>query len=881
MRAWLIGVALRSWPRPLRERHGRSLEATTRAAWAACADLAPGVRLWRRARLIADVMQSGLAERWMRRRGESAVRHASPFRAFAVSDREVVQAWRSLVRRPAFAVVVFITLTLGLAANITVFTIVNGVILRPLPYRDPGQLAFMWSKLAWIGVPRAWVAGPHIDRLRRESRSIESIVALRTTSDQLLGQGEPQLIRAGLTTPNLFDVLGVRPMLGRGFVPDDAPRNVVILSYDFWRRLGADPQIVGRRLTLSTGVMDVVGVLPAECRFLIHSSLGDPTAEDVWLPVDWKLSTMSDGQFGFAALVRVRPGQTLATAQAELDTIGAMVDRERFHSKGFGWQLVGVQDDLVGKARPALLLVAGAAGTLLLVVCANLAGMMFVRLGDRRREFALRAAIGAGRAEIVRLVLVEGAMLAVGSAMAGLGLADLAVRAIAASERLPVPRLAELHLDWHVVAFAVAVTVAISLAMGALPGFGTARDSLAGALAAGARGSSGRLGLGRRMAVGIEVAVATVLVVASGLLGRSYQSVLAVNPGFEPAHVLTATLRLNAQRYPKEEQAVAFHQALADRLTSLPRVRAVGATTSRPLSGDTDQVDAKPDGYLGPDGKGAIEADLIRSTPGYLAAMGIQLLSGRDFAWTDNAAAAGVALVDEAFARAVWPGQSPIGRIIQLDETRARVVGVVTQARQYRLEADDRPQIYRPYAQDTTLGATLAIRATGDPAAVAGSIRQVIAALDPTLPVARLETMPSIVDGARFGRRLQMQLLGGCAAVAIVLAALGIYGLLASLVAGRTREIGIRLALGATRAGVRRVVLTQTATLIAGGLAVGVGAATAASGVMAHFLFQVSPRDPVTLVATICVVVIVAGAAAYFPLRRALAVDPARALRAP
>jgi putative ABC transport system permease protein len=390
-----------------------------------------------------------------------------------------------------------------------------------------------------------------------------------------------------------------------------------VLSYELWQRLGADPKVVGRHLTLTSGSMEVVGVLPADCRFLIHSSLGDPVAEDLWLPVDWKLSTMSDGQFGFAALVRVKPGHTLASAQAELDTIGAQIDRVRFKSKGFGWQLVGVQDDLVNKARPALLLIAGAAGTLLLVVCANLVGMMLVRHADRRREFALRVAIGAGRAQIIRLVLVESIGLAALAASAGLGLAWVAIRAIVAAERLPIPRLAELGVDWHVVAFSVAIAAAASLALGMLPGLGATRDGLSGVFGDGARGASARLGFGRRLAVGVEVAVATVLVVSSILLARSYESVVAVNPGFEPSHVVTSVLQLNSGRYAKEAQAVAFHQELARRLARVPGVRAVGVTTSRPLSGDTDQVDAKPEGYVGVEGNGSMEADLIRSTPGY------------------------------------------------------------------------------------------------------------------------------------------------------------------------------------------------------------------------------------------------------------------------
>ena len=618
MTALYCRLLLLAFPRAVRDRVGRPLVQTLVSD---CHRGSGKLSMWCLLANSADIIRAGVAERFRLLRASAP--SASP-RESPASPREqrhgslrtdFRDARRSMARRPVFAFTVFATLALGLGLNTAIFSVVNRVLVTELPYRDPSHLAFMWSKLAWVGVPRAWVSGPHIDRLRREATSVESILPIRTSEMQFNGAGAPDLITAGLTTAPLFDVLGVHVLHGRGFVVADEPLNVAILTYPVWQqRFGGDSNVIGRKVEIGGDAMEIIGVLPEDFRFVVHSSLGNPKPVDIWLPTSWALAKMNDSNFGFAALVRIKPSATMAQAQAELDIIGARVDKERFKSRGFGWQLVGVQHDLVKSVRPALLLILGAAAVVLLVVCANVTGLLLVRHADRRREFAVRTAMGAGRPDIIRLVVVECVALSVAAGVAGLALAAAALKVVVATNGLPIPRLAEVSIDWIAVAFTFGLSVAAGLAASVIPAWRFTRTQASSALSDAARGSSGRTGRARAVLVAAELALAVVLVVGSALLVRSYAALRQADPGFSGVGTLTTDLRLLEQRYPKEPQAVDFFTRLTESLRTMPEVSAVGAVSSAPLNANADQGNAIPAGWTPPaGGPNAIMIDVMQS----------------------------------------------------------------------------------------------------------------------------------------------------------------------------------------------------------------------------------------------------------------------------
>jgi putative ABC transport system permease protein len=871
-------LLLLAFPVSLRTRLGRPLLQTL-----VTDSRGPSGRLSPRRLLVngIDIVRSGAAER-LRARSRAGADGGAPRGRWSIAT-DLRHVRRSLARRRGFAVAVFTTLALGLGVNTAIFSVVNSVLLTELPYRAPSRLAFLWTKLAWIGVPRAWVAGPHIDRLAREARTIDRILPLRTAQVQLHGGAFPELVQAGLTTAPLFEVLGVRPMLGRGFVTDDEPRAAAILTHALWqRRYGADPAIVGRTIDVDGDPTEVLGVLPPDFRFQVHASLGDPKEVDLWLPTRWKLAQMSDGSFGFAALVRVRDDATVGEAQAELDVIGARLDRERYQSHGFGWQLVGVQEDLVSKTRPVLWLLAAGACVVLLVGCANIAGLMLVRAADRQREFAIRAALGASGRAVVRLVVLECLVLSLVAGAAGVAIAWAATRALVAAAAVPIPRLAEVAVDWRVMAFELVLSIVTGLVFSAAPALRAARADLSTAMKDASRGSSGRAGRLRGALVAAEIALAVMLVAGSVLLLRSYAAARRVDPGFARDGVLTAGLTLTRSRYPTEAHAIDFFRRLIDRLAAAEGVDAVGGTSSPPLGADTDQTSVKPDGWVPPTPRDtSILSDLFRVTPGAFEALGMALVAGREVSWQDRAGGELVTLVDERFARAAWPGADPLGRRVSLDGgPPVTVIGVVRHARQYAIEADDRPQIYRPYAQDPTATLTMAMRTTGDPERLAGLLARTVHDLDPNQPIAAITTMRQVVDQALSGRRLQLETVGGFAMAALVLCALGVYGLVSSFVGERTREIAIRLALGASRAAVRRLIVGRIFALAIAGVGVGTMGALAISRALAHFLFSVTADDPLSLVATAAILVITTGISIAWPIHRALAIAPTRALGA-
>jgi predicted permease len=462
-------------------------------------------------------------------------------------------AARVLRRQPGFAIAAVLTLALGIGATTAIFSVVDGVLLRPLGYRDPDRLGFVWTRLAWMGVPRAWINGYQISLMQDELRSVESLAAMRSTETQLTGDGQPEQVRVGIGTVNLFDVLGVRPELGRAFVPEEGREgnsDVAVLGHALFQgRFGGDRAIIGKLITLGGRSVKVIGVMSEDFRFHIHSSLGEPVEPDLWAPATWQFRSMPRDGFSYALLLRARPGATLVDAQRELDALGARLNREQYQERGFGWQITGVQDDLVRKTRPALLVLLGAVGMVLLIGCANVASLFLVRAAGRSREFALRAAIGAGRRRIVTQLLAESLLLAGSAALLGYGLAFAAVRALRAVPGAGLPRLYDVTVDGRILLFTMGVAVVCGIAFGLAPALRWSRPNLAVVLQEGARGSGGFQGQRLRSAfVVAEIALALVLLLGAVLLLRTFAALRGAAPGFEPAGVLTA--RFDASRRP-------------------------------------------------------------------------------------------------------------------------------------------------------------------------------------------------------------------------------------------------------------------------------------------------------------------------------------------
>ena len=829
-----------------------------------------------------DLFAGGLSER---RAARYALRHrATPRHRTSLVDlimNDIRITLRNLVKRPVYALLVIATLAVGIGANTAVFSLVDGVLLREMPYKDPGRLAFMWTKLDWIGVPRAWIAAPHIPLLGREVKSIEAIAGIRTGNTQLTGSGDPQMLRMGIATANVFDVLGVAPALGRTFTAADRGSNVAVLTHGLWRRqFGADPLVIGRTIELATERYEVIGVMPESFGFLVHSSLGEPVRADVWTVGTWNFEEMADGGFSFAALIRARPDTDLKAVQAEVDVLGEKLDKERYRDRGFGWHVAGLKEDLVAGTRPGLLMLAAAALGTLLIVCANVAGLGLVEISKRRRETAVRLALGASRGRIITSHIVESVTLAVLGGLGGALIAWAALRAVTASTFVTLPRLDEVGLDWRVLLFTFGLSIVAGIAAGVLPALRSSRPNLTSTLRDGGRGATAQSTRARALLIAAELALAVMLLASAGVLLRSFAAMQRIDPGFRAEGVLTAAISLPFAKYPEEKMAWQFHRQIAERLGALPGVTAVGAANAAPLSGDADQGGVLPEGWSGQDDQSTIMIDYIRSTPSYFEAMGIPLLRGRDFTWDDRVDTQRVAIIDEVLARRGWPGADPIGRTIIIEgETRVQVVGVVRQGRLYEVHEDDRPQVFVPWQQDTTLGLTLAVRTTGDPSTLAGPVRQSVWGLDPNQPVAKVTPMSAIVDLAMAERRLQLILLGAFAACAMLLASIGLYGMISSTVAQRTQEMGVRAALGASAGSLRALVLRKALLLAVVGVALGLAGALAVGGVLSRFSFGVTGRDPLTLTVTAGLLLAVALLAAYVPARRASRVDPIVALR--
>jgi putative ABC transport system permease protein len=803
-------------------------------------------------------------------------------------------AARTYGRSPGFAAIAVLTLALGIGANAAIFSVVNAVLLKPLPWPDPDRAVMIWSR--WTAFDKTWVAAGEVVDYRRRATSLSGVAAWADGQVNLTGDGEPERVAAGAVTANTFAVLGVTPLLGRTFsAQEDVPNGprVVVLGSRLWeRRYGADPSIVGRSISINGQAFEVTGVMPSG--FVLPTDFHNPVPTELWTPLQLDPAATDHGSHGLYAAARLESGFTVRQAAEELHGIARAMTNEGLYpvQMQFDTLALSLTDEVVGSVRRAVWLLFGAVAFLLLIACANVANLLLARAEGRQREIAVRTALGASASRVVRQLLTESLVLTAAAAGLGLGLAYAGVRFVAWWNPASVPRVAGVTVDLRVLLFAVAVAIVTGLVFSLAPALRALRVDLTDSLKDGAQGAT--TGIARQRFRGalvvVEMALAVVLLVGAGLMLRSLWSLQHVELGFDPARVLTLGLALPASSYERPEQVVAFYERLVERVRQLPGVRSAGAVRALPLGSTIGDFGLRVEGYAPPPGTGA-KGDWQIATDGYLEAMGERLVRGRPIARSDRTNTMPVGLINEEMARRYWPGRDAIGGRFRIgggnqDRPWVTVVGIVANVRHNGITAAAKEKFYIPHTQwhksvGTPIRAmTLVLRAEGDPSLLVSPARQAIRGLDASLPVASVRTMDEVVSSTLSAPRFTGVLLGVFAALALALSAVGIYGVLSYLVSRRTREIGIRVAVGASRGQVLRLVLTSGLGLALTGVVAGLAAAAWLARLMTALLHDVTPGDPATFTAVAIALSAVATLASLVPAWRATRVDPVTALKA-
>jgi len=804
---------------------------------------------------------------------------------------DIRYALRRLGRNPGFAAVAIVTLALGIGGNTAIFTIFDGILLRPLPFREPDRLVAVNEtvpKFAYLAATLP-VSGDHFLKWRKQSRSFEQFALFQEVRMNLTSYGEPVSLPAARASAALFPMLGIQAELGRTFSEEEdkfGKDQVVVLSDALWsRRFRRDPGIIGRKIVLDSDPYVVIGVLPPGVQLpktsqLQSLSLPGDYAE-IWKPLGLRDDEIEPlGDFNFGCIARLKPGVSFERAHADLNAIQNAIGQSLPEKIALMAHVIPLQHQLTGGTRASLVLLLAAVGAVLLIVCVNLANLLLARAAVRRRELAVRLAIGAGAWRLLRQALTESLLLAALGGALGVALAAWAVRAILANAPVDLPRAGEVQLDWRVLGFALAATVASGLLFGALPAWRATRTDPQSALQSGARATAGRRGAQlRRSLIAAEVALSAACLVAAGLLLNSFWRVMRVDKGFRVERAVTVQLDLPWTRYPGENRQAQFIRPLLEQVAALAGVTEVATSSELPLSGAGNNNLVMPEGADWPIMERPL-ADRRAVSPGFFRTMGIPLLSGRVFQDSDGDREVGV--ISASMARRLWPGQDPVGRRFVEGDNKAHptlVVGVVGDVRGDSLTKPPNLTLYRPYWQRYQDHVGLVVRAGAAPAALAGAIRREIRRLDAEMPVPAFQTLDQLVDDSVAQRRFQLELVLLFAAAALALAAVGVYGVVSQLVTQRTNEIGIRMALGARAADVRRMVLLEGLAPVAGGLAVGFAAALLGGRMVSGMLFDVRAADPLTFAAVATVLLASALTACLIPARRATRIDPLDALR--
>jgi putative ABC transport system permease protein len=797
-------------------------------------------------------------------------------------------AIRVLAKSPAFTIVALLALAIGIGANTAIFSIVNTVLLKPLPYQDPDRLVMVWEDHRPLGGPETeWPSPGNFADWKDKSRSFDRMAALVQWGPTLTGRGEPEDLIASAVSYDMFSMLGVEPVLGRNFSADeDEPgaQRVVVLSDGLWkRRFGADPNIVGSAITLGGDSYTVIGVMPAG----FHPPV--VTKAELWTTIRRLLSpNCGRGCLVLRVIARLKPGVSLESARAEMSTLAAnLAEAYPQTETGIGVTLVGLQDQIVGSVRPMLLVLLGAVALVLLIACANVANLMLARASAREREVAIRTALGASRARIIRQLLTESVSLSIIGGFLGLLFAVWMVDVLVSFSPAGTPRVDEIGIDRTVLAFTFAVAVLTGVLFGLAPALQSAKTDISNSLKEGRGQESGSRGRRIRGALVVaEVAIALTLLIGAGLLVRSFVNLITVDPGFNPSGVLTMSIGLPRSRYQKPAQSASFFSDLIERVKGLPGVESVGAISSLPLGGGGTDADFVIEGRPKPEPGNEPVAWYSSVTPDYFTAMGLKLINGRLFTDRDGADSPQVLLISEKMADRYFPGEDPVGKRIGGGGNPIvwrEIVGVVGDVKHFGLDAEARPTMYFPESQIPARGMVLTIRAHGQLLALAGGVRGLVEGLDPDLAISKIRTMEDVRDDSVSPQRFTLLLLGIFAAAALLLASVGIYGVISYSVAQRTHEIGIRMALGAAANDVLRLVVAQGMALVFAGLLTGLGSAYLLARLMQtmlrSLLFGISSTDALTFIAIPFVLAFVALVACFIPARRATTVDPMQALR--
>ena len=794
---------------------------------------------------------------------------------------------RVLLKHPVITLIGIFTLALGIGANTAIFSVVNAVLLRPLPYSEPERLVQVW-----VTNPRAnrwgnWVSYPDFLDWRQRNTVFDEIGACRSWAFNLTGTDSPEALFGAYVSASLFTVLGVGPILGRTFLAEeDQPggNRVAIISHGLWqRRFGADPGLIGKTIQVDGQSHIVVGVMPPNFKFF-WIAMPSGVENEIWIPHGPPSELQDRGSPNFRVVARLKRDVTVEQAQANMDAVARSVAEQSHGRQGMGVKVMGLQRQVTIDAQPALLLLSASIGLVLLIACGNVANLLLAQGDARRHETAIRGALGASPGRLVRQRLTESMLLGLVGGGVGLLLAFLAVHFIIKLGP-NLPRLEQTSIDSRVLSATLFLSLLTGLLFGTIPALRSSSVDINDTLKRSGRGIIWRDGAGLRsiLLVG-EMALALMLLVGAGLLIRSFLQLQSVESGFDPTRVLKAGIRLSVKQYPTSRQQAQFIRQVVEHIQALPEVEAVGASTALPLYGNDSgpfRVEGQP---AAQPNEPHVDAESPKITPDYFRAMGIRMLRGRPFTWADDENSPEVAIVSEGLARRYLPGGDAIGKRVSIDNRDGQpiwrqIVGVVNDVTHDGLTASTRPQIYVPTMQFTYPGTILAIRAKGDPAALANTIRREVAALDRKQPVIHIETMEKVLSDSVAERRFQMTLLAIFAAMALILSAIGVYGVIATAVARRTHEMGIRLALGAPPRDLLKMVVGQGMKLALAGVGIGLAAAFGLTRLMRGLLFGVSALDPLTFIAVALLLAGVALIACYLPARRAMRVDPLIALR--
>jgi putative ABC transport system permease protein len=870
---------LHLYPRDFREEFGGDVVATY-VARARDARQRGGsvavVGIWLRA--FVDALWNGPAER---------LRPAAGWRRSGNWGRDSELAIRRLVRAPVFALTMVATLTVGLGAFAVVCTAVDKVLLEPLPYERPDDLYYVWRNYTWFEFGRGWAGGTDVAALQEAGGVIADAAATRGERATLAtsAEAEPREVRLLAASANLFDLLGVQPAIGRGFAVDEAGPDraqLVVLTHALWRTLGGDPALIGRELFLNGVSWTVIGVMAPDFRFSPNASIGAPQPVDAYVPLDVDLAQTNPNAGSYAALIRAVPGATAAAVEAQVAAVGAAIDARDFDSRGVQLWSVGMRPDLVEPIRPALVVLGAAGAFLVVVLLVNLATLLLARAAQREQEFAVSRALGANPFALARATMFEAGLLGLIGGAGAVFAALWGTRVLVALAPLDLPRREAIAVDWGIAATVVATGLAVGLLAGVAPAVWAAKTRLSSLMSAANVRGGGARGRMRRGMVVVQVALSLVLLSAGGLVIRSFERLLRTDPGFEPAGVLTVRVPVPAAQYGTVEAVNALHDRLHRELAALPGVTVVGGASGLPLRSGASQTSTAFPGAPGNTGDPDHDqplSDWLRVRAGYFEALGIQVLAGRAF---EGEAQPGVleTVIDRTLAQKFFPSSEAVGSYMTLGADSARIIGVVEHARMSDIRQDGIGQFYlRNEIVNTVPSLSWVLRTGRTPSALIPEARAAIRRVDPGLALSEILSMEEIVSDALRQQRTTAVLVGGFSVGALLLAAMGLFGVVSGSVTRRRHELAVRMALGANHGSALRLVMKEGAMLIGIGLLVGVPGVWLGGRVVQGVLFGVRASDPATLAVVAAGLAAVALGACYLPARRVLRIEPAGLLR--